>query len=203
MIRLGLAKGRLAADADRFCTALGLTIRSGVLSYRTAVRGLAVSVHLIKAPDVARLLRRNLLDLGLVGDEWLLETGVSADRRCFEARSYEATVCLLMSGDDPRPPRHIRSAASPYPNLAHRLLRDLAPAAEILAVSGSSEALVPGIADACVDLVETGASADLNGLAVRQRFDQVTTHLVRSEHCDAATVSPVVDLLAGAVEAAR
>jgi ATP phosphoribosyltransferase len=203
MIRLGLPKGRMGADADRFCTALGLTLKSGVLSYRTATRGLTVSVHLIKAPDIARLLRRNLLDLGLVGDEWLLETGVSPERRCFEARSYEATVCLLMSGDDPRSPRHIRSAASPHPNLTRSLLRDLAPTAEILAVNGSSEALVPGIADACVDLVETGASAALNGLAVRRRFAHVTTHLVRSEKCDPAAVSSVVDLLAGAMEAAR
>jgi ATP phosphoribosyltransferase len=54
--------------------------------------------------------------------------------------------------------------------LARRLLRDVAPTAEILTISGSSEALVPGIADACLDLVETGTSAGLNALAIRQTF---------------------------------
>ena len=50
---------------------------------------------LLKAPDVARLLRRNLLELGVAGDEWLMETGTRTDHRCFETRSYSASVCLL------------------------------------------------------------------------------------------------------------
>jgi ATP phosphoribosyltransferase len=203
MIRVGLPKGRMAAATDRFCDALGVITRPGVLSYQTAVESLPVSVHLLKAPDVARLLRRNLLDLGLAGDEWLMETGISPDRRCFEARSYEATVCLLMSRGDPRSPRQIRCVVTPYPNLARSLLCTIAPAAEVLPVSGSSEALVPSVADACVDLVESGASADLNGLAVRQCFDHVTTHIVRSERHDPDTMEPVVARLAGAMEAAR
>jgi len=203
MIRVGLPKGRMAAATERFCDALGVITRPGVLSYRTAVEGLPVSVHLLKAPDVARLLRRNLLDLGRAGDEWLMETGISPDRRCFEARSYEATIGLLMSRDDPRSTRHIRSVATPYPNLARSVLCTIVPAAEVLPVSGSSEALVPSVADACIDLVESGASADLNGLAVRQRFDQVTTHIVRSWRHDQDTMAPVVARLAGAMEVTR
>ena len=83
-IRLGLPKGRMGSDSYRFCSALGVEVRAGVLSYRTKVGSLAVSIHLMKAPDVARLLMSNSLDLGLTGDEWLMETGVSLDRRCFE-----------------------------------------------------------------------------------------------------------------------
>jgi ATP phosphoribosyltransferase len=132
-----------------------------------------------------------------------METGISPDRRCFDARSYEATICLLMAQGDRRPPERIRSVATPYPNMARRLLRDVAPAAEILTINGSSEALVPGIADACLDLVETGTSAALNALAVRQCFHQVTTHLVRSDQSDPTTVAPVVEVLEGAMEAVR
>jgi ATP phosphoribosyltransferase len=203
MIRLGFPKGRMASDSDRFCRALGVKISAGVLSYRTMVEDCNVSVHLMKAPDVARFLRRNLLDLGLVGDEWLMETGVSPDRRCFAARSYDASVCLLMAKDDPRPSGRIRSVATPYPNLARSLLRETAPASEIMAVSGSTEALVPDIADACIDVVETGTSAALNSLVVRKSFEHVTTHLVRSEQSDFAAVAPIVGLLAGAMGVAR
>jgi ATP phosphoribosyltransferase len=172
----------------------------GVLSYRTTVRSLEIAIFLVKPPDVARLLRRSLLDFGLTGDEWLMATGASLDRRCFETRSYEATVCLLMAADDPRPPWCIRSVATPYPNLARNLLRHTAPQSEVMPVAGSSEALVPGIADACVDVVESGRSAALNGLVVRQSFDHVTTHLARSEKCDPVMVAPIVELLAGARE---
>ena len=77
------------------------------------------------------------------------------------------------------------------------------PDAEIMAVSGSSEALVPDVADACLDVVETGMSAMLNSLAVRKCFANVTTYLARSEACNPAVVAPVVGLLAGAREAVR
>ena len=100
------------------------------------------------------------MDLGLAGDEWLMETGHTPDRRCFEARSYEASVCLLMARGRSPPARRIRSVATPYPNLARRACcagpRRTAGSSP---VSGSSEALVPDVADACLDLVETGTSA--------------------------------------------
>ena len=203
MIRLGLPKGRMALESDRFCSALGVKVKPGVLSYKTTVGSLEISILLMKAPDVARLLTRNLLDLGLTGDEWLMETGASPDRRCFEARSYQASVCLLMAEDDPRPPWGIRSVVTPYPNLARSLLSETAPDSEIMAVSGSSEALVPDIADACIDVVETGTSAALNALVIRRSFNHVTTHLVRSEQCDSTVVAPIIELLAGTMEGAR
>lgn len=198
-----MLKGRMAAETDRFCAALGVNLRPGVLSYRTAVGSLGVAIFLMKAPDVARLLRRNLLDLGLAGDEWLLETGACPGCRCLETRSYEASLCLLMAADDPRPPWRIRSVVTPYPSLARNLLRQTAPHSNVMAVSGSTEALVPDIADACMDVVETGASAALNALMIRKSFGHVTTHLARSERCDPAAVAPVVELLADARELVR
>jgi ATP phosphoribosyltransferase len=203
VIKIGLPKGRTVSDSERFCAALGVKTRPGVLSYQTTLGGLGIAVFLLKMPDVARLLRSNVLDLGLAGDEWLIETGVSSDRRCFEARSYEASVCLLMAEDDHRPLRRIRSVVTPYPRLARSLLGGTAPDTQIVPVTGSSEALVPDIADACIEVVETGASAALNGLVIRESFVRVTTHLARSETIDPLAVAQVVALLADALEVAR
>jgi ATP phosphoribosyltransferase len=202
MIRLGLPKGRMTDDAARFCAALGVELRPGVLSYRSAVPGAEVAVYLLKAPDVARLLRRDRLDLGLAGDEWLMEAGLAPGRRCFEVRSYAATLSLLVARGDPRPAPRLRSVATPYPRLARRLLRRGTARPVVVPVSGSSEALVPDIADACLDVVETGRSAELNDLVICASFDAVTTHLVRSEGCDPAAAAPVIDLLAQAVRLA-
>lgn len=128
-----------------------------------------------------------------------METGAPPGHLCFETGSYAASVCLLTAENDSRPPGRIHSVATPYPNLARQLLSGTAPDADIIAVSGSTEALVPDIADACFDLVETGTSAMLNSLAVRRCFLDVTTHLARSEGCDPAVEAPVVGLRPGNV----
>jgi ATP phosphoribosyltransferase len=200
MIRIGLPKGRMVAESYRFCAALGVEIKPGVLSYKVTVGDLRVAIYLIKPQDVARQLAANVLDLGLTGDEWLMEAGIPPARRCLETRSYEATLSLLMAAGDARPSHRAQLVATPYPNLARRLLSGVAPGSQILAVSGSSEAFVPDIADACIDVVETGNSAALNALVVRASFGHVTTHLVRSEKCTSSVAAPIVELLSHALD---
>lgn len=168
----------------------------GVLRYKTCVGYVTVGIYLMKAPDVARMLGQNVLDLGLTGDEWLMENDVHRERWCFEMKSYTASLCLLMKRDDARESRWIRSVVTPYPNLGRRLLRGLVPDGRIIAVAGSSEGLVPDIGDACLDLVETGGTAEANGLTVRRSFGLVTAHLARSVRSRAECVEPVVELLA-------
>lgn len=196
VIKVGFPKGRSMADTRSLCAALGVKIMPGVLRYETAVENAPVGVYLMKAPDIARLLAQDVLDLGLTGDEWLMEYEVPGERWCFEMASYTASVCLLMKQGDVRELRWLRAVVTPYPNLAGRLLRDLVPDCAIIAVAGSSEGLVPDVGDACLDLVETGSTAQANGLVVRRDFGVVTTHLARSPRSRAEGVEPAVELLA-------
>jgi ATP phosphoribosyltransferase len=142
------------------------------------------------------MLATNALDLGLTGDEWLLEHGVSRGRWCLEGGSYVASVCLLMAEDDRRPLGWVRSVVTPYPNLALQLVGELAPDSQIMTVIGSSEGLVPDVGDACLDVVETGHTAAANGLAVRQRFQRVTTHFACSDRARPAAIASILDVIA-------
>lgn len=198
MIRVGLPKGRMLSDTRSLCRALGVDVMPGVLRYQARAGGAAVGIYLMKAPDIARMVKHGELDLGLTGDEWLMEHDVPRRQWCLEMSAYTASVCLLMQRGDPREPGLVRSVVTPYPNLARSLMADLVPGARIVAVAGSSEGLVPDLGDACLDLVETGSTAAVNGLVVRRRFGVVTTHLARSEVSCAEQVGPVVELLAGA-----
>lgn len=196
VIRLGLPKGRSIADTRSLCSALGVEIMPGALRYKTHVDNVPVGIYLMKAPDIARMLVQDVLDLGLTGDEWLLEHGVPRERWCLEMTSYTASLCLLMQQGDARGPRWLRAVVTPYPSLARRVLRDLVPDGRIVAVAGSSEGLVPDVGDACLDLVETGSTARANGLVVRQDFGVVTTHLARSQRSPAGCVARVAGVLA-------
>jgi len=199
MIRVGLPKGRFLGESQRLCSALGVDIEPGVLRYATAVDDMPLAIYLMKSPDVARMLKEHRIDLGLTGDEWLMEAGVRREFWCFDTGSYAASVCLLMADGDLRSVRMVRPVVTPYPNLTRALLRDVAPRFHVVAVAGSSEGLVPDFGDACLDLVETGSSAALNGLTVRETFGQVSSRLARSAMAPAVVVEPVIELLAAAV----
>ena len=118
---------------------------------------------------------------------------------CFDAGSYSASVCLLMAAGDQRPVRCIRSVVTPYPSLTRALLGDVVPGFQVVVVAGSTEGLVPDVGDACLDLVETGGTAELNGLVVRQAFGRVGSRLARSARSPVRVAEPVIGLLAGAV----
>jgi ATP phosphoribosyltransferase len=184
--------------SERVCRALGVELAPGVLRYRASAGGASVGVYLLKAPDIARMLATSALDLGLTGDEWLLEHGVSRGRWCLGGGSYVASVCLLMAEDDRLPLGWVRSVVTPYPNLARTLVGDLAPDSQIMTVIGSSEGLVPDVGDACLDVVETGSTAALNRLVVRQNFQRVTTHFARSDRARPDAITPILDVIAAA-----
>ena len=194
MIRIGLPKGRMACESEAICLALGARMKPGMLRYTADAGGCPVGIHLLKAPDIAWMVKGGVLDLGLTGDEWLLEHGVPGECWCVEARSYVASVCLLMAERDRRSIRLIRSVVTPYPALATALLGDLAPGCEVMTVSGSSEGLVPEAGDACLDLVETGETAACHQLAIRRTFRRVTTHVARSDRAPVAVLAPVGEL---------
>jgi ATP phosphoribosyltransferase len=200
---LGLPKGRLLEDSHRFCGALGIEVRRGVLRYQSVVDGRAVTVHLLKMQDIARLLVSDQLHLGVVGDEWLMEIGSPPQRRILESGSYQANLCLITPAGEGRALSDLRLIASPYPRVAAQRLARIAPTAGIMAIGGSSEALVPDIADAAFDVVETGASTAANGLRVAAEFDAVTTHLVRSGRCPQDAAASVASALATQCPAVR
>jgi hypothetical protein len=65
-----------------------------------------------------------------------------------------------------------------------------------MAITGSSEALVPDIAAAAVVVVERGGCTAANGLCIAAEFDAVTTHLVCSNGCGPDAAAAVASVLA-------
>ncbi len=200
MIKVGLPKGRMAEQSEKIGSALGATIKPVALRYISEINDSPVGIYLLKAPDIALMVKDGILDIGLTGDEWLLEHGVSPECWCGEAGSYVASVSLLMADGDGRSWSRLRSVATPYPNLARALLGGAVSGCRIMAVSGSSEALVPDVADACLDLVETGETASRNGLTVRKVFRRVTTHIARSDRAEPGDLDPVLKVIASVTE---
>ncbi len=195
-LRVGLPKGRGLEYTRRACVRLNMEIDERMYRYESPA---GFVLYLLKFGDIARLLAAGTLDLGITGEEWLLEAEDPCEPipRLTSVPIYAARLCLLQPAGA-RIPYRIGLVASPFPRLAARLVADLMPVPEIMSIDGTSEALVPDLADAAVDVVETGETAKRHGLAVARDYGAVGTTLANSRAFNPARAGSLIAALAGA-----
>lgn len=197
MLTIALPKGRLQGPAlARFADA-GLVPEEEPGSSRKLIvpaRGGAARFLVLKDGDVPLYVERGAADLGVCGLDQLLESGadllapvdlgfgrcrlcLAAPRaRLGGALPSEAGFANLLDGAEPG--RSLR-VATKYPRLAARAFGRRGAPVDLLRLSGSVElAAVAGLADAIVDLVESGRTLEENGLAVATEILQVSARLV-------------------------
>ena len=146
---------RLGADAPR------------VEGRELRVEGPAFDALLVKNPDIPTYVESGAADVGIVGldqtreqDRNVLRVGDTGLGRC------RMSLCGLPGTDLGACMRRGRlKVASKYPQVASRALKGRGVVADIIPLQGSVElAVVAKLADAIVDLVETGATLRANGL---------------------------------------
>ena len=158
---LALPKGRVKDESLAAFRAAGLTLTDGggdrALRYDA---GDAVVIEMRNA-DVPTYVELGVADAGVVGKDVLLEAGA----RLVEPVDLGFAACRL-SLIRPRGARGtIERVASKYPRLTAGYLRRIGSGAEVVKLSGNVElACLTGLADAVVDVVQTGATLAANDL---------------------------------------
>ncbi len=158
---LALPKGRVKDESLAAFRAAGLTLADG--SGDRALRydaGDAVVIEMRNA-DVPTYVELGVADAGVVGKDVLLEAGA----RLVEPVDLGFAACRL-SLIRPRGARGtVERVASKYPRLTGAYLRRVGSGAEVVKLSGNVElACLTGLADAVVDVVQTGATLAANDL---------------------------------------
>ncbi|MBM4281295.1 MAG: ATP phosphoribosyltransferase [Deltaproteobacteria bacterium] len=181
-LRVALPKGRLQRDVLR---ALGAQAPSPeALSSRALVLpggDGTLSFLLVKDPDIAAYVERGVADVGVVGLDVLRERGgdvlepldlpFGRCRLCLCGRPDLAVASILS--------RRTLRVATKYPKLTRQALAARGLPAEVIPMQGSVElAVVSGLADAIVDLVETGATLRENGLVAHDELFVSTARVV-------------------------
>lgn len=181
-IRMALTKGRLEQDTVALlekigcdCTAVKQKGRRLILP----VDGGKFEVVLAKAPDVITYVEHGVCDLGVVGKDTIMEHGGSFYEvldlgfgKCRFALAGPKN-CDFFSGYSSR------TVASKYPNVAANYFDGKAMDVRIIKIEGSVE-LAPllGLADAIVDIVETGNTLRENGLEVIETICNISARLI-------------------------
>ena len=160
-----LPKGRVMAESLEALKRAGLHLDLG--DKGRALRhdaGDAVVIEMRNA-DVPTYVDLGVADAGIVGKDVLAESG----RLVFEPVDLGFQACRLSLIRPQGATGPIRRVASKYPRLATAYLRSVGNGAEVVRLSGSVElACLTGLADAVVDLVQTGGTLQANVLEETQ-----------------------------------
>lgn len=130
---------------------------------------------LVKDPDVPVYVDVGVADCGIVGQDHILESG----RDNYEpvdlgGNQYRFSLITLSE-----PPVRIERVATKYPRATRQFLRQRGIAADVVPLGGKIElAALTGLADAIVDIVETGRTLQENGLVEREKLLELSTRFI-------------------------
>lgn len=176
MLRLVLPKGSLeAATLDLFESADLRVRRSSSVAYRASIADPRVAeVRILRPQEIPTYVAEGLFDIGITGRDWVEETSsevVSLGELHYSKVSTDPVRIVLAVPDD-SPVQRVEDlpngvrVSSEYPELTRRFFADRGIEADVRLSYGATEAKVPDIVDAIVDITETGRALRAAGLRI-------------------------------------
>lgn len=182
MIRIALTKGRIEKKAVEMLAAAGYDCSELIEKGRKLIFKLGnddIEVVLAKAADVITYIEHGVCDVGIVGEDTIMEHG----KWFHELLDLNFGKCKFalagIKGKDFYEGYTHKIIASKYPNVTKNYFNSKGIDVEIVKIEGSVE-LAPllNLADAIVDIVETGSTLRENGLEVYEDVAYISTRLI-------------------------
>jgi ATP phosphoribosyltransferase len=217
MLKLVIPKGSLEEQTLRLLEAADLHVRrSSVRDYHGTIDDDRIDrVSVLRPQEIPTYVQDGFFDLGITGQDWIAETG--ADVEVLTSLSYAksgtghgTTVVLAVPNEHPATsakemPRRSRISTE-FLHLTRRYFDDLGIDVQVVWSYGATEAKVPEIVDAIVDITETGSTLRAHGMKIIETLLTSEPVLVanRAAAADPARRSAMDDvttLLLGALRA--
>jgi len=203
-LRIGVpSKGRLADISTQLLKEAGLRFRRQDRSLFARVKEMPIDITFLRTDDIPVLCAEGAIDLGITGGDLVAESGVAesgvaesgAAKRAVAESELELTtrlslgvgncrlaVCVPESGDIRQPSDLAgRRIATSFPHVTQVYLAKFGATAHTVKLTGSVEVMITlGVADAIVDLVETGSTLAANRLRVLDEIGSYETVIVQN-----------------------
>jgi len=176
MLRFVLPKGSLERATLQLFEDADLTVsRSSDVDYKATIDDpRVIDVTILRPQEIPHYVADGLFDVGITGRDWIEETAVEvttlAELRYSKESARPARIVLAVAGDSPwSSAADLPSGArvhTEYPEMTRRFLEKHGVQAQITLSYGATEAKIPEIADAVVDLTETGRAFRAAGLRI-------------------------------------
>ena len=181
-LKIAITKGRLLDKSMELFEGAGLDcspIKDPGRRLVHCVPNCPLDAVLAKAPDVITYVEHGVCDLGIVGKDTILEKGGSF----YEVLDLGFGKCrfalAVKAGSDFYGTYKTRRIASKYPEVTRAFFAGKGMDVDIIKIEGSVElAPILGLADAIVDIVETGATLKANGLVPIEDVAPVSARLI-------------------------
>ncbi len=201
-LRIGLpSKGRLSELAGDLLAQAGLQFRRQNRGLFARVRGLPVDLTFLRTDDIPTLCGEGAIDMGITGSDLVEESEAEVTIR-MPLGVGRCRLAICVPEDSPAQTAadlHGTRIATSFPTITKRYLAAHQATAHMVSLSGSVEVMIQlGVADAIVDLVETGSTLAANRLRVLEEIGHYETVLVQNGRCrDSETADRIVRRLEG------
>jgi ATP phosphoribosyltransferase len=192
-LRIGVpSKGRLAEMASEMLNAAGLKYRRQERSLFARVRDMPIEVTFLRTDDIPVLCAEGAIDMGITGGDLIAESGVElVSRLSLGMGNWKLAICVPeQSGIRKAADLAGKRIATSFPRVTQAYLNKHKITAHIVELTGSVEVMILlGVADAIVDLVETGSTLAANRLIVIDElgsYEAVVVQNPATKHSDLA-----------------
>jgi ATP phosphoribosyltransferase len=213
VLKLGLPKGSLENATIDLMRRAGFLITVAPRSYFPAIDDPEIECMLVRAQEMARYVEDGALDCGLTGHDWVVENQATVHQVCdlvYAKQSFGRVrwVLAVPRDSDVQTPADLegRVVATELVGVTKRWLKARGVTAKVEFSWGATEAKLPELADAIVEVTETGSSLRANKLRIVETVLESTTQLIANRDAweDAAKRQKIEDmsmLLQGAIAA--
>ena len=184
-VMLGLPSGSLQDATKELFGRAGYNISYASRSYYPSIDDEEIECMLIRAQEMARYVEQGVLDAGITGLDWILETGSDVKEVCelvfskVTRKPARWVLCVAENSDIHQlADLNGKRIATEVVNLTHRWLNDRNISAQVEFSWGATEAKVPILADAIVEITETGSSLRANNLRIVEELLESTPRLI-------------------------
>jgi ATP phosphoribosyltransferase len=212
-LRLGLPKGSLQEATLALLARAGLQVYVNPRSYFAGTNDPEIECMLIRAQEMARYVEHGALDAGITGLDWVMESGldvVTVADLIYAKQSRGKVRWVLAVPEDSRArrPEDLRGAtiATELVSVTGRYFLQRGIDVKVEFSWGATEVKPPTLADAIVEVTETGSSLKANRLRILETVLESNTQIIANKNAWSDTerrqkIENLALMLRGAMEA--
>jgi ATP phosphoribosyltransferase len=185
VLKLGLPKGSLQESTLKLFRKAGYHINVSSRSYYPEFDDTSISAMLIRAQEMAGYVENGIIDCGLTGKDWIMEQGASVQEvtELIYAKEGLRPVKWVLAVPNDSKIKKVKDlkgkrVATELVNFTKKYLRSQGVKAVVDFSWGATEVKPPQLADAIVELTETGSSLRANNLRIVDTLLESTTRFI-------------------------